>query len=301
MSRWNRINDKSNRAPKLEIHQAIWAMIGLGENGKEWSLEQKFEKIAEAGFTGVDYLIPEPAQMETWARLLEKYNLAFGALAFPSKPQDIEKVIKQAQEFGRVQFINSQVIDSFVIDQEAVHLLNDLMLVSEKSGIPHFIETHRGTITQDLIRTTQYVKELPQLRLTIDLSHFVVAGEIVFFEDNMEKPSVESHFDTLLMRTSAIHGRISSGEQVQVDIGENGEHPMVQHFKRWWLKGMKHWQHQAEPGDIFPFTCELGPPKYYAMTYRDKKGQEQEVSDRWQQALLFKRIAEEQWKLAQSS
>jgi sugar phosphate isomerase/epimerase len=296
MSHWNRINDGSLHLPRLDMQQAIWAMEGLGENGKEWSIEQKFEKIAEAGFTGVSYLMPTTQDMDTWHHLLDRYKLSFSAIAYPSKPEDMIGILKQAKEFGRVQYINSQVMDSFIIDQEAIHLLDSLLKASEESKIPHFIETHRGTATQDLIRTTSYVEALQELRLMIDLSHYVVAGEIMIYNEK-----VEAHFDRLLARSSGIHARVSSGEQVQVDVGVDGDHPMVEHFTRWWRKGMVQWLKHARPGDLFPFCCELGPPKYYAITHQDKQGQEHEVSDRWQQALLFKRIAEELWKQAQDS
>ncbi|KRF09929.1 sugar phosphate isomerase/epimerase family protein [Paenibacillus sp. Soil787] len=294
MSHWNRINDGTLNLPRLDVQQAIWAMEGLGENGKEWSLEQKFEKIAEAGFKGVSYLLPSPENMDTWHRLLDRYKLSFSAIAYPAKPQDMIDIIHHANQFGRVQYINSQVSNSFVIDKEAVHLLDGLLKVSEEYKIPHFIETHRGTVTQDLIRTAGYVEALPDLRLMIDLSHYVVAGEIL---GTSEK--VEVYFNKLLERSAGIHGRVSSGEQVQVDVGVDGDHPMMEHFTRWWRKGMAHWLKQAQPGDLFPFCAELGPPNYYGITRRDEHGQEQEVSDRWQQALLLKWIIEEQWKKAQ--
>ncbi|OCT15224.1 xylose isomerase [Paenibacillus pectinilyticus] len=295
MSHWNRINDGSLHPPRLDVQQAIWAMIGLGENGKEWSLEQKFEKIAEAGFTGVSYLLPSKEEMDLWHRLLDRYKLSFSAIAFPTKPQDLIDIMTAANDFGRVQYINSQVLDSFVIDKEAVQLLDGLLKVSDEFQIPHFIETHRGTVTQDLIRTAGYVDTLPNLKLMIDLSHYVVAGEI---QGTNEK--VEAFFDKILSRSAGMHARVSSGEQVQVDIGLDGDHPMLEHFTRWWRKGMGHWLKQAKPGDLFPFCTELGPPNFYAMTYLDERGQEHEVSDRWQQALLFKRIIEEQWRQAQA-
>lgn len=202
--------------------------------------------------------------------------------------------MKRANEFGRVQYINSQVMDSFVIDEDAIQLLDSLIKVADEYRIPHFVETHRGTVTQDLIRTAGYVNALPDLKRMIDLLHYVVSGEIIGTNDN-----VEAYFDQLLARSAGMHARVSSGEQVQVDIGVDGDHPMVEHFTCWWRKGMVHWLKQAKPGDLFPFCPELGPPNYYGITYRDENGQVREASDRWQQALLFKRIIEEQWKKAQ--
>ena len=51
---------------------------------------------------------------------------------------------------------------------------------------------------------------------------------------------------------------------------------------------MRHWLAGAGPGDVFPFTSELGPPRY-AITLPDGK----EFSDRWEQSLVMKRLAEQ--------
>ncbi|WP_054024584.1 sugar phosphate isomerase/epimerase family protein [Bacillus sp. FJAT-28004] len=289
MTKWNRVNDGSDCAPRLAVQQAWWAMSGLGENGREWSVEEKVEKIAEAGFTGIVGFVPNPEETEVWQRLLEKNKLTFSGLAFPSTPADMAASLEAAKRYGNVQYMSTQVMDSFIVDDKAVELFNEILAVSEQAAIPNFIETHRGTVTQDLIRTAGYVDQIQGLELIIDLSHYVVAGEM-----NGTSPIAESYFEKLLTRTATIHARVSNGEQVQIDVGPNGEHPMVEHFKRWWLTGMRNWRNQAGPGDILPFVTELGPP-HYAITWREDTEHELEFSDRWEQALLFKKIAENLW------
>ncbi|WP_052350631.1 sugar phosphate isomerase/epimerase family protein [Paenibacillus gorillae] len=292
MSLRNAVNDGTANAPRLELQQSWWAMIGLGENGKEWSMEQKFEKIAEAGYSAISAVMPPLEEAEQWNRLLERYKLGFNTMAFPTKVEDIQVVLEQIRQFGTVQYLNLQVMDGFVVGNEAIELLSGLQAEARAAGMPVFIETHRGTVTQDLIRTEQYVRALSDLRLTIDLSHYIVAGEL-----NGPLDKAEPMFDALLERTSCLHARVSNGEQVQVDVGPTGDHPMLPNFQRWWRKGMTSWLRQAMPGDVLPFVTELGPPGYYAITRRDTgSGQEIEVSDRWQQALLFKEIAEAQWQ-----
>jgi hypothetical protein len=287
----NAVNDGSPNAPRLELQQSWWAMNLLGENGKEWTMEQKFEKIADAGYAAISAAVPSQAEEEEWHRLLDRYKLGFNAISFPAKVEDISDYIKDAKRFGRVQYLNLQVMDSFVINEEAIQLLSGLLSQASEAGIPTFIETHRGTVTQDLIRTAEYVRELPELRLMIDLSHYVVGGEL-----NGSLTKAEGYFDTLLKRTSGLHARVSNGEQVQIDVGADGDHPMLPHFERWWRKGMTYWLRQAQPGDVLPFVTELGPPGFYAVTRRNAAGDEVEISDRWQQALLFKKIAEAQWQ-----
>jgi hypothetical protein len=73
------------------------------------------------------------------------------------------------------------------------------------------------------------------------------------------------------------------------------EHPMLKHFQRWWLSGMRSWRQAAKENEVLPFVCELGPPPY-AITVRVKDDVQCEVSDRWTQALLFARIARSLWE-----
>lgn len=269
---------------KIDIQQSWWAMNGLGNDIREWTMEEKFEKIAEAGFTGIMGELPEEHDKEKWRRLLDEYQFSFGIHSFPSKREDLQQLLTKAKEFG-VQYVSSQVMDDFIIGEEAVQLLKSLVDEAKKVNIPYFVETHRGRITQDLIRTVNYVKEISDLRLTVDLSHYVVAGE------GCHSKKAEECFDILLKRTSSIHARVSNGHQIQIDIGSDGNHPMTERFVKWWEKGMSYWLQEANQGDVLPLVCELGPPDYSITKSIDTI----EISDRWEQAIVFKRILEEAW------
>lgn len=280
-----RINDGSNRPPRLEVHQSMWAMMGLGEEGTELPLEAKFERIAGAGFTGILARVPEVDMRDEWKRLLEQYGLSFGSHCFPFSASDLASHFQNATDMEML-YVNGQVADSFVIDEEARDLLHGLVAVSATHRIPFYVETHRGKITQDLIRTVQYAQALPDLRFTLDISHYVLAGEMT-----LEQEKAELLFKTVLQRTSAIHSRISSGEQIQVDAGYSDA--ILERFEKWWTQAMRYWLQGAKPGDVLPFVCELGPAPY-ALTGADGK----ELSSRWEQALVLKNIAEACWKRA---
>jgi hypothetical protein len=96
----------------------------------------------------------------------------------------------------------------------------------------------------------------------------------------------------VLERTSHAHGRISNGEQVQVDVGD-GSRQTPQFFVQIWAAMMRCWLKEAGPGDVFPFASELGPPRY-AITLPDGR----EFSDRWEQSLVMKKLAEQAWAIA---
>lgn len=277
-----RINDGSNRPPRLEIHQSMWAMMELDA---ELSLEAKLERIAGAGFTGILARVPEIDARDEWKRLLNQYSLSFGSHCFPFSPTDLSAHIQHAADMDML-YVNGQVADSFVIDEEAIDLLGGLAAVSAAHSMPFCVETHRGKITQDLIRTVQYAQALPNLRFTLDISHYVLAGEMT---EKQEK--AEPLLDRVLQRTSAIHSRISSGEQIQVDAGYSDA--MLARYEQWWTQAMRYWLQGAKPGDVLPFVCELGPAPY-AIRGQDSR----ELSSRWEQALILKNVAQACWKRA---
>ena len=74
-------------------------------------------------------------------------------------------------------------------------------------------------VTQDLTRTVSYARALEDIRFDLDLSHYFVAGEIT--EDLT--PASLAAFDVLLERAVMLDGRVSNGEQVQIDIGSAGD------------------------------------------------------------------------------
>jgi hypothetical protein len=280
-------------------------MNGLGVQngaGNEWSMEEKFRSIAEAGYDGINGMLPEGKEAEQWHRLLDQYNLSYSVNAYPKTVEELDDFLCKAKSFGRVDFVNVQVMRPILVGDQAVQLLGNMAELSRSAGIPAYIETHRGTITQDLLRTVEYAERLPGLELTIDFSHYVVAGEM-----HTVSHEAEELLQTLLTRTKSIHARISNGEQVQIDIpmvasvGEEGavesefENSMLKHFQRWWLGGMRSWRQGAKEDEVLPFICELGPPPY-AITVHGPDGVQYEVSDRWTQALLFARIARSLWE-----
>jgi hypothetical protein len=134
----------------------------------------------------------------------------------------------------------------------------------------------------------QLIERVPDIRFTADLSHFVVVGEFYGWEDE----GALERMMPIIERTSHMHGRISNGEQVQVDVGD-GSGDTAQFFVRLWTQAMRCWLKGAGPGDIFPFSSELGPPRY-AITLPDGR----EFSDRWEQSLVMKKLAEQAWAQA---
>lgn len=86
-----------------------------------------------------------------------------------------------------------------------------------------------------------------------------------------------------------------------IDVGDGRDNAHARNFQWLWERAMRFWLARAKPGDIFPFAPELGPPSSgYSITYPSPSGQIVEISDRWAQSLVVKRLAEESWAAAKN-
>jgi hypothetical protein len=282
-------SDGSQRQPGLEIFQATWAMQNLPTSSRPWGHQEIIERIREAGFSGALHWVADEATDFELVECLRRSGLMVG-VGFPAYDgKSVGSLAGRAQALG-VSFLNAQVHDAFVSDVRAIAMLETLYEECDAIGIPLFIETHRGTVTQDLRRTIAYGRRVPRMRYTLDASHYVVAGEVT--QPGLAPRFVEA-LSEIIQRSSSIHARVSNGEQVQVDIGD-GSGALVAHYLAWWKSAYQHWLAEATPGAFFPFVCELGPAPY-AITVPNGAYLPvgAELSDRFAQALVFKSIAEE--------
>src|SRR5271169_4281622 len=64
-----RIHATSGGAPKLRLAYSWWSLIGLPRGGPEWTMEEKFRRVKEAGFEGIEMWV-EPKDETQVRRLL---------------------------------------------------------------------------------------------------------------------------------------------------------------------------------------------------------------------------------------
>lgn len=287
MANLTRINDGSQNPPRLGLHHSLWSLQGLPMNApEEWTLMEKFERVKAAGFETVECWLDESSEQ----RHKDALNAAGLGLVLghhPATREDVRGVAAQAKRLG-AKFVFAQPLTPYVPLPDAAAFLRDAQAIVNDAGMPYFVETHRGNIPESLNQALALIDLLPEIRFTGDLSHFVLTGEFYGWEGERAL----ERMDPVLQRVSHLHGRISSGEQVQVDVGD-GSGSSAQFFVRLWARAMSHWRKDAVPGDVFPFATELGPPRY-AQTLPDG----QEFSDRWAQSLVMKRLAEQAWELS---
>lgn len=270
---------------RLEVFQSMWAMERRRPDGLEWSLEEKLEMIAAAGYDGVDVVASDPIAGRI-GRLLERHGLAATVTAFPKSVPGLEPAIGLARDLGARHLNIIGQVYPFAIEAGAAYVRGWLRLC-ETADLPVTIETHRDSITTDLLYTLQLMDAVPEMRLSADLSHFVVAREFGWPISD----EVRGQIALVLRRADAFQGRVASREQVQLPIGFPQHRDWFELFLGWWEEGFRLWRARAAADATLNFLCELGP-KEYAITGADGF----ELSDRWQDALTIKARVAELWQ-----
>lgn len=262
-------------------------------DGFEWTTEQQFQKIADAGFTGVgfDAGLPGDAyeQLSEYVDLCDHFDLDVLINAFPRTQDDLAAALAQAELFkGRCRFVSiiGRVVPWDV--NEVAKVTRGWLEQGGQAGIPVYVEGHRACMTNDLLFTLQLMEAVPELMMTADLSHFMVNQEWVYLPLDDDEQALISRY---LQRSESFQGRVASAEQIQIQLEFPQHQKWFELFKFWWAEGFEHWQtRHAGTDDRCVFMCELGPPPY-AITGSDGY----ELSDRWEEALMLKATAEELW------
>jgi len=281
------VNDGSDDPPKLWIAINVWGLEGLPAGGPEWSLEEKLLRLSKAGgFDVVDrYTAADPSSESLVAELdglAKKYGFRVGMATSIDRLEQLDLAISLAKKAG-TPYVDVMTAPYTMPEAEAIRLIRAISDRFQKEKIALALQTHRGLVTQDLLRTVEYTKAVPDLRFDLDLSHYFVAGEI---GGDLTAEALPA-FEAIIARAVMLDGRVSNGEQVQIDIGPTGDNPHARRFAALWKKVMVSWLERAKPGDVLPFRVELGPPSYAIL---DREGRE--ISDRWAQTLVIRTLAE---------
>ena len=279
-----RTNDGTNEEPKLLVYGNGWGLMELPKLPRErsWTFEERLDRLAEARFAGL--------QADTkYADAVRARGLRFCTSGRVNVPSDVDPLVAAAAD-ARADCVTLHAGWGMESDNEIDALVDAILAASQKRNVPAYIETHRATITQDLWRMGQLTRRIPEVRFNADLSHYYCAAEMVYqgFDTTID------YLEPILERTNFFHGRISNGQSMQIDVGDGVEDKHAKNFARAWRRGMEHWLREAGRGDVLIFAPELGPPSSnYSLTYRDADGTVIEISDRWEQSLVLKRMAEE--------
>ncbi len=272
-------------AQRFLVYQSLWAMERRRPDGAEWSLDEKLAMIHDAGFDGAGVRFFDRPYVKEVTSFLRAHGMSWQAQCYPRTVDDLKPIIAHVHEFG-ADHINLQPDVRPYRLAECIPYIEGWRRLAADAGIAMHIETHRDRMTTDLLFTLHLLDCFPDLRLTGDLSHYLLGREFAW------PISEENH--TLMWRIIdncwGFHGRVASREQIQLQISFPTHKDWVDLFMGWWEYGFRSWRRRAPQDATLTILCELGPPEY-AMTDRDGY----ELSDRWLEAQMMKEMVRDLW------
>lgn len=216
--------------------------------------------VRSSGYDGVEAGLPEDdAERDKMLAGLEKYNLKFIAQhwetvepGFKKHYKEFELRLRNLAELKPF-FINSQTGKDYFSYEENKKLISLAENISQETGIHVIHETHRGKFSFAAHVTKQYLEKIPELRITLDISHWCNTAESLLHD---QKEAV----DLAISRTDHIHARIGFAEGPQIpDPRDPAWNDALQFHLNCWDKIIK--LKKEKEGSI-TITPEFGPYPY---------------------------------------
>jgi len=287
---------------QIDVFQSMWAMEQRRPGEEEKPVAAQVQQIVEGGYDGVDVVsTPGYADLrDEWVGEIYNTDLDLTLVAFPGdsgwdggKGDTLDFTLEYADKVrDRLRYIN--MIPRVLPDDlnRCADLVQGWMEQAKQADLPLYLETHRMSMTQDMLFTLELMEKVPEIPMIADLSHCMVNQEWTFPPlSDKENELVQRILD----RAEGFQGRVASAQQIQIQIDFPQHQIWVDVFKDWWKRGFASWKqrHASEPNARLVFLCELGPPPY-AITGTDGY----ELSDRWEEAQTLKRLAKELFEQA---
>ncbi len=271
---------------QLRILQSLWAMERRLADEAEWPLRTQLTMICDAGFDGAGVRFIDPVFATEATRFLSDHGLIWQAQCYPKTVDDLKPVLDLVARLG-ADHVNLQPDVRPLRLDACIPYIEGWRRLADQADVPVHVETHRDRMTTDLFFTLQLLDCFPDLRLTADVSHYLVGREFAWPVDETNHGLIHRILDNAW----GLHGRVASREQIQVSLSFPQHQGWVELFMGWWEYAIRSWRRRAGPDAVLTFLCELGPPPY-AITGADGA----ELSDRWQEALLMKDMIRKLWQ-----
>src|SRR5260370_21100078 len=216
-------------AQQLRILQSLWAMERRRADEAEWPLQTQLAMIRDAGFDGAGVRFIDSTFATEVTSYLRAHGMIWQAQCYPTCVDDLKPVLELVARLG-ADHVNLQPDVRPYRIEDCIPLLEGWRRLADQAGVAVHVETHRDRMTTDLFFTLQLLDRFPDLRLTADLSHYLVGREFAWPVDAANHALIHRILD----HSWGIHGRIASRGQVQTSLGLPQHHDWVELLMDWW-------------------------------------------------------------------
>ena len=227
------------------------------------SWDEYCAKAKAAGYDGCEIWWPldEPTRKSMFDALT-KHGLKYGFLwgsgeaDFAKHETQFQQVIAEIAK-AKPLYINCHSGKDFFSTDQKSKLIGYTTTLAKSSGLPIYHETHRGRACYSAPVTRELLEKNPELRLTLDISHWCNVHESLL-QDQAD------NINLALSRTDHIHARVGhpEGPQVTDPRAPEWDNAVKAHLA-WWDKIVATKKQEGKPVTIL---TEFGPPDYMPTT-----------------------------------
>jgi sugar phosphate isomerase/epimerase len=262
-----------------------------GSTGLSW--DDFLSNVKDAGYDGVEYGIANstPAsELEMVCRNAEQVGLLLIAQHYETSDLDINiHADNFAAWYRKIEPFNWLKVDSqtgkdFFTFQENIKMIDVASAFSDRTGIPVYHETHRGKFPFAAHITKEYLQRLPDLKLTLDISHWVNVAES-FLENQPEA------VELALQRAGHLHARVGYPEGPQIPDPRSPEWQEALNIHLQWWDKVVHRINSQSDDNVVTITPEFGPHPY--MVHLPGTGLP--IADQWDVNVFMMQLLKERY------
>ncbi|GAB3263382.1 hypothetical protein GCM10027347_29850 [Larkinella harenae] len=252
-------------------------------------------RVKEAGYDGIEwYPYGETADVGQVAQWLDEYELDLTiVMTVRNAPADFnayltvlseqladlatvggKRLLHLSAQTGREYFSSDQVEDCLAICE----------IVSTRTGIPIYQETHRNKWTYAAHVVAPFLKKYASLPLTLDISHWFCVSES-YLEDQAET------VELAVRQARHLHARVghTQGPQVWDPAADEYAEALQAHLAVWDRYVALRREQRAAAITITP---EFGPPPYMVKGHKTVPDDEHQFTlNRWMKDFLTQRYS----------
>jgi hypothetical protein len=240
---------------RLERYRHLW---GVTE-----SLEVAVPRFKAFGYDGIEAWLPDASRRDELKALLEAHNMPLISQIITRVNSRDHSVDAHLENLKRqVDFVlplapkllNMQPGFDAWTESETMRFCESALEFATELPVPLAFETHRGCITFSPWSTLRLLEAFPDLRLVLDLSHWVVVCERLLDDQ-------QAILERAANACVHLHARVGFEQGPQVPDPRAPEYAAhLAAHERWWRMV---WAAQEARGDLVStLTPEFGPHDY---------------------------------------